>query len=282
MKKWLFIFLFAVAAGSIYLFLSAKSPVEKVITIKANISAANRCFLDTASWGKWWPRQYTYRIRGLFYNEVRLSIPGWGKGERPVSLRIVQLSQDSILLGWDGGLPADARAGMDTILKAFRSFVEDTRNIYGFRFLKTISKDSTLITLTSIEGSYPSTDYIYRKIDTLSAYAASGGANVINYPMMNVTGLGAGRFRIMIALSLDKTLEQAGRIVIKRFVPWKMIEGEVKGGDSCVSRALQQLYYFRDDQRLSIMALPFQSLVTDRRKEQDSTKWVTKVCAPIS
>jgi hypothetical protein len=282
MKKWLLIFFLAVAAGSIYLFLSAKTPVEKVIAIKASISAANRCFLDTASWRKWWPRQYAYRIRGIFYNEVRFSFPGRGEGEQPVSLRIAQVSQDTVLLGWEGALPADVRVEMDTVMKAFRSFVEDNRNIYGVRFLKTMSKDSTLITLSSVEASYPSTDYIYRKIDTLSAYAASRGAKVINYPMMNITGLEAGRFRIMIALSLDKTLAQDGRIVIKRFVPWKMIEGEVKGGDSSVNRALQQLYNFRDDQRLSIMALPFQSLVTDRRKEQDSTKWVTKVCAPIS
>jgi hypothetical protein len=117
----------------------------------------------------------------------------------------------------------------------------------------------------------------------LRAYAAGAGARVINFPMLSVTRAeDSVHFKIMVALSLDKTLSEKGRIVIKRFVPWKMIEGEVRGGVSDVEKGFREMYYYRDDLHLSIMALPFQSLVTDRREQPDSATWITKVCAPIS
>jgi hypothetical protein len=236
--------------------------------------------MDTSVWARWWPSGSGYRIDSLFYNEVRFRLKA--EMDRPVSLRIAQLNTDSVILGWEGELSRRGQVEMDSVLEAFRSFVGVAKNIYGVDFQRTMSNDSTLITIIRMEPVYPSTDYIYEKIDSLRAYAAANGARVINHPMLNVTQEATGQYRVMVALSLDKTLAGNDRIVIKRFVPWKMIEGEVLGGVRDVQRAMRQLYRFRDDYRLSIMALPFQSLVTDRRQERDSTKWVTKVLAPIS
>jgi hypothetical protein len=42
----------------------------------------------------------------------------------------------------------------------------------------------------------------------------------------------------------------------------------------------QMKNYISDYQR-TVMAIPFQSLVTDRRKEADTTKWLTKLYFPI-
>jgi effector-binding domain-containing protein len=61
-----------------------------------------------------------------------------------------------------------------------------------------------------------------------------------------------------------------------------MIEAEVTGGVYKVDRAMEQLFKYRDDSHLSIMSIPFELLITDRRKEQDTSRWVTRVCAPIS
>jgi len=280
MKKWLLIFTVAVLAAGSYFIFSAPSSVQKVIAIQAKVTAANRCFMDTSAWRRWWPAGSGYRIDSLFYNEVRFRLNT--DMDKPVSLRIAQLNTDSVLLGWEGNLSRRGQVEMDSVLEAFRSFVGVAKNIYGVNFQRTMSNDSTLITIIRMEAVYPSTDYIYEKIDSLQAYAAANHARVINYPMLNVTQEATGLYRVMIALSLDKTLAGNDRIIIKRFVPWKMIEGEVLGGVRDVQRAMKQLYRFRDDYRLSIMALPFQSLVTDRRQERDSTKWVTKVLAPIS
>jgi hypothetical protein len=286
MKKWVLMVGLIVIAGGVYLFIPREHKISKVIKGKCSILAANRCFTDTSKWAEWWPQNgYGYEITGVYYNEVRVRVRIAGDTGISGVMRIAQIDMDSVLIGWESGIvrhKKDVGKNVDVILNAFRSFVEKPENIYGVNFKQTFSKDSTLITLSQMSTSYPTTALIYRMIDSLKEYAASQNAKEINYPMLNVSKVSDTEYKTMVALSLDKTLAGTGRIVIKRFVPWKMLEGEVYGGTSMVNRALRQLFLFRDDHRLSIMAVPFQSLITDRSKVQDSTKWVTKVCAPIS
>lgn len=288
MKKWVLIVgLFAIA-GAIYIFIPREHKISKVVKGKCSIQAANRCFTDTSKWAKWWPQGGPgYEITGVYYNEVRVRLRAAGDTGIGGVMRIAQINMDSVAVGWESEAvrlrhKKEVGENIDVILNAFRSFVEKPENIYGVNFKQTLSKDSTLITLNLVSTSYPTTALVYRMIDSLKDYAASQHAKEINYPMLHVSQISNTEYKVMVALSLDKTLAGTGRIVIKRFVPWKMLEGEVYGGTSVVNKGLRQLFLFRDDHKLSIMAVPFQSLITDRSKEQDSTKWVTKVCAPIS
>jgi len=66
-----------------------------------------------------------------------------------------------------------------------------------------------------------------------------------------------------------------------RLVPGKYLTTEVTGGPGSVAAALSGLKdYIRDYQR-TIMAIPFQSLVTDRMQVTDTTRWVTRIYYPI-
>jgi hypothetical protein len=286
MKKWVLIVGLIAVGGAIYIFFSREHKISKVIKGKCSILAANRCFTDTSKWAKWWPQGGPgYEITGVYYNEVRVRLRNAGDTGIAGVMRIAQINMDSVAVGWESAVvrhKKEVGEKIDVILNAFKSYVEKPENIYGVNFKQTFCNDSTLITLNLISTNYPTTALIYRMIDSLKDYAASQHAKEINFPMLNVSQISNTEYKVMVALSLDKRLAGTGRIVIKRFVPWKMLEGEVYGGTSLVIRALRQLYLFRDDHRLSIMAVPFQSLITDRSKEQDSTKWVTKVCAPIS
>jgi hypothetical protein len=316
MKKWLLIpEAIAIMVAGIYLFIPAKLTISKTIIGNCNIAAANRYFTDTSKWIKWWPQNkqnaftsagrdtsftyngYAYKITGVFYNDVHISIQCSDYCNINSNLRIVQFNGDSVLIGWEGSLPTgnnpfkkiiayrhrkEIAENMEAILKSFTSFIEEPSNIYGVDFRHAFSKDSTLVTMNGITSAYPTTAYIYQFIDSLKKYVASQGAKEINYPMLNVSKLNNTQFKTMVALSVNKTLGGNGRIILKRFVPWKMIEGEVHGGPYSVDKAFEQMFNFRDDNHLSIMAIPFQSLITDRSKEQDTTKWITKICAPIS
>ena len=172
---------------------------------------------------------------------------------------------------------------MDIVLHSFKSFIEDIKNIYGFTFFRTMSKDSTLATMSFVSRSYPATGEIYARYDSLRQYISSQKANVISPPMLNVTNIGDTVFNTMVALSVDRRLKGNGRIVPKGFVPYKMMEGEVKGGGvHTIEKAFEQMQKYKLDYNTTIMAMPFQSLITDRRQEPDTTRWVTLVCAPIS
>jgi len=315
MKKLLLIAGIIAIAGCVLIFVPAKLTISKVMTGKFSIMAASRYLSDTSKWNKWWPESkkgliagagrqssfvykgYSYIVTGIFYNEVHLCIQNEDNSEINGAMRIAQLDKDSILLGVECQLRAgnnpfkkikayrrrkEIRENMAGILEAFKAFMEVTRNVYGLKIERPYSKDSVLVTLSRSAAAYPTTAYIYQLIDSVKQYVDSHDAIVISPPMLNVAKSGNNEFRTMVALSVNKRLEGNSRIIVKRFVPYKMIEGEAHGGVYSVDKAMEQLYKFRDDNQLSIMSIPFQSLVTDRRKEQDTTQWITIVCAPVS
>jgi hypothetical protein len=56
---------------------------------------------------------------------------------------------------------------------------------------------------------------------------------------------------------------------------------EVKGGLFSVINGEEELTYYLSDYKKNSPAIPFQSLVTNRLLEIDTSKWVTKLYYPI-
>lgn len=286
MKKWLLGVGAIVMAGVIY-FLIPRSLSDSVIGIRT-IAAVNRCLSDTGRWAEWWPRNagYTYHISKLSYSDAHVTI-GWGGGhELTGNLRIAPLNGDSVLIDWEGAVSLmnklPAREAVDTVLRSLKAYVEDANRLYGVNFYRTMSDDSTLVVIIFSSRVYPGMDVVYKKIDSLRNYVAAQGAREINPPMLNVTPLEDSTYRTTVAISVNRPLPGKGTIVPKRFVPWKMLEGQVRGGMYTVEKALRQMQNFKRDYNLQIMAIPYQWMITDRRQEPDTAKWVTIVCAPIS
>jgi hypothetical protein len=313
MKYWGLILIAVALLCCVYIFIPQQLILSKVIIGNCNINTANRCFSDTSKWAKWFPKdndssdksyaagtgfiynRFSYKITALLYNDVQVQMQ-YGDSLASSDFRIASLNKDSILIGWQCTIRTSnnpfrkvmqyqqakhLKKNIDDILAAYKSYIEVTKNIYGADFHQTMSKDSTLVTMNSFTTNYPTTGQIYQLIDSLKSYVASEGAKEINYPMLNVSKSDK-QFKTMVAISVDRELRGTSRIVIKRFVPWKMLEGQITGGVYSVDKAFEQLYKYRDDHLNSIMAIPFQSLITDRRKEPDTAKWITKICAPIS
>lgn len=297
MKKWLLILGAVAIVGSVYGLIFAKRTFSTTIVVHCNMSAADRCFQNVSKWGEWWPHNgCAYNITGVFYNDVQLSVQCAGDSQLNGNIRIAPLNGDSILISWEGGLSTgnpfkkimmlgrtrEIRQRMDAILQSFRSFIEDPKNIYGVKFYRTLSTDSTLVTMTSLTNTYPTTAEVYSRIDSLKKYIISQGGEEISPPMLNVTEISDRQFQTRVAISVNKRLAGNKRISVRTFVPWRMLEGEVHGGNYTVEKAFEQMGKYKVDYNCTIMALPYQSLITDRSKEQDTTKWVTKICAPIS
>jgi len=60
-----------------------------------------------------------------------------------------------------------------------------------------------------------------------------------------------------------------------------ILEGEVKNGPYTIDAAMEQLEVYRADHQYTSPAIPYQLLVTDRLKETDTSKWITKLYYPI-
>jgi len=286
MKRWLIGVGAIVVAGVIYILIPRKLSVS-VVGLRT-MSAVSRCFSDTGKWAGWWPQNagYTYHISRLAYSNAQMTISRGGDELLTGNLRVAPLNGDSVLIDWEGSMPGwragAARKAVDTVLRSLKSYVEDPKRLYGVKFYPAMSNDSTLVVIIFTSGAYPGMDVVYGKVDSLRQYIASQGARELNPPMLNVTRLNDSMFRTTVGISVNRILPAKGTIVPKRFVPWKMLEGEVHGGIFTVERAFRQMQLFKGDYNLQIMAIPYQSMVTDRRAEPDTAKWVTIVCAPIS
>ena len=86
----------------------------------------------------------------------------------------------------------------------------------------------------------------------------------------------------MTAIPVDRELpltkEFAPKFLLKR---GNILETEVRGGPYKIETGLNELENYKNDYKFTSPASPYQLLVTDRLKEQDTAKWVTRLYYPV-
>lgn len=154
---------------------------------------------------------------------------------------------------------------------------------YGGQIEQTTLKDSTLIYIKSESNVFPTTQVIYSKIQVLENYAIKNEAKPTNPPMLNINKKKVGTtFVFSVALPINKVLPPDGNIVPKRMLSGgKFLKANVSGGPKMLSNMELGLENYLSDYLFSSPAIPFQSLVTNRLLETDTSKWVTNLYYPI-
>lgn len=296
---------------SIYLFLPSKIVFSKVIVINTKINIANRFLMDESKWRKWFPsdsvsnlpsdknaflyKNYFFSLEKQMMNAAAVSISG-NQTLLKSQITMISLNGDSVAIEWKSEMPEsfnpfkklkyyteakELQNNMADILKDLQTFLSKQENVYGISLNIIISKDSTLIATKCVTANYPSTSDIYRLISNLKTYIISQEAKENNFPMLHVKKVSDTTFETMVAIPVNKHLEGNGKIFFKRFVPWKVLTAEVKGGTYTVNEALKQMEIYIADYQKEAMAIPFSSLVTDRSMEPDTLKWITRIYTPI-
>jgi len=315
MKKFLIlVFSFIVLVViCIYIFIPGKLEISKIDYAKCNINGAFRVLSDTSSWQKWWPdkdgfykkntggqeifyyKGTGYRLSQKYYNSIEVQMKtDYSTIDSRIDL--IKLNMDSVVLMWKCQVPTtlqplsrvlkyreaeDIKNDMAVILGHLRSFLEDKKNIYGIDLHVSMSQDSTLVLTTSVSKKYPTTSDVYQLVENLKNYIAGQHAKENNFPMLHIKNLPDSTFETMVAIPVNRELPGKGAITFSRFVPWKVLTAEVKGGDKTVQDALNEMKTFISDYQKMAMAIPFQSLVTDRSKERDTSKWITRIYTPV-
>ncbi|MBD0333011.1 MAG: hypothetical protein ICV66_10170 [Chitinophagaceae bacterium] len=173
------------------------------------------------------------------------------------------------------------QAHFKNILQRLKVFAEDNRNIYGMDIQQTKVKDSAFVAIKKELKEYPNTELIYSLINQLRNYIKANNVVQTDYPMMHVDEVDENLYEVMVAIPIDKILEGNGTIHPKRMVLGNILVAEVKGGVETVRKGMAELdNYVHDFSKVS-PAIPYESLVTDRSKEADTTKWVTRLYYPV-
>jgi hypothetical protein len=312
MKKWLVIavVILGLALSAVYLFFPKLLNVTNVENINVNINSVNRFLMVEDKWIKWWPgsiehdslsnrkafvyKGYKYIIAGNRYNAVIIQTQAEGfviDG----TIFFIPIGTDSVQAQWKYSLETNSNpinrihlyreatkvnSNMMDIMKRMKAFLEKPENVYGMQIDQILVKDTILVTTKISSTQYPSTSKVYDLIKGIKNYISINNARETNAPMLHVWQ-DSGLFHTTVAIPVNRKIPENETYFIKRMVPGKILVSEIKGGLYTTGEALRQLGIFMSDYHLSSPAIPFESLITNRMEEPDTSKWVTKIYYPV-
>jgi len=312
MQKWI-IGLVAIILISIcccYLLIPNKIFIEENIIIQANPGSVQRGILEDKKWEKWWPGQiksnhqhslfsyngFTYRVVEKKPTTLVFSITDANFSDTAL-FHFISAGQDSTLLAWEADLPTatlpikraqrflksrQISTDLKILLEKARTFFSNADNLYNIHIEKSLVTDSTLLFTSALSKGFPNTEFVYILINKLKNYASAHSAKMTGYPMLNISNKDSINFVTKVALPVDKKLKDSGNIVYKWMLGGgNILTTEVKGGNASIVQALQQLEQYVTDYHHVAPAISFQSLITDRIKEKDTSKWITKIYYPV-
>jgi hypothetical protein len=312
MKKWLFgvLFFALLLLAALYIFIPNIVTFKNSIGIKVTQQGLYRMLLDSNNVQKWWPGNeskgsakekfflngYYYKIYANNISLIPVTITN-NETDLKTSLYIISLETDSVQLAWVGSMITSynpvkrffawrkakkINSDMNSILQKMQPFYSNPENIYGIKVEKALVTDAVLISTGANSKGYPDTKFIYTLIDKLRIHAAANKVKETGFPMLNVDTKDSITFNVRVALPISKALPSAGDIAQKRMLAdGNILVTEVKGGVATATAAFEQIIKYSLDYQRVAPAIPFFSLITDRTKEPDSSKWITKVYCPV-
>ena len=294
MKKWILagLSVILVLLAIVYLLLPSPDSVSGRIGIRSSADGIYRTMSQQEKWDSLAGAKFTIEKR--LVNTIILAT----KRSNPdtVHLLLIPLDNDSVDISWRVALSpgsgvfskwshnryaAETRNNINNALEKFRVFLEDEKNLYGISITDTTTYDTLLLATRFITNSYPSASETYRQVEKLQTTAQELNAASTGFPMLNVTKTDSGTFRCMVALPINKVVNNKGDVFFLRMVPGRFLAADVKGGPYTIIRAHEMMQlYFKDFKRIS-MAIPFEYMITNRLDEPDTSKWVSKIYGPV-
>jgi hypothetical protein len=286
-----------------YIFIPNTINISSAIPVKTTQKNILSCINDTTIWQHWWPdsskqsyNDYHFHLQEPYSDGAAITVSN--ENETLVTkILLIPINNDSLLVTWETSFPTSSnpftrinrymearsiKKSFDQLLKSVADFSSQTKNIYGFTIQRTTFRHTVLLATRSYSTIYPSIDMIYKKIDTMRTYMSSQFAKESDPPMINVQPADSNRYEYMIAIPIDKKIESGPNMFISLMVPMegRFLETQVQGGPVTIQHAHHAVASFMEDRMLTPPAIPFEMMVTDRRSETDTSKWMTKIFYP--
>lgn len=170
---------------------------------------------------------------------------------------------------------------VEELLAILENYLQRREELYDKQIVHSTVKDTTFLSTRFITSTYPPAREIYSRIDSLRAYISSEGASVTGDPMLHTLQLDSNRFESMVALPTDRQVKASARFQPKRMIRGNILVYEFIGGEATTRQSLLKMQEYVSDHKLVSPAIPYVSLVTDRRAEPDTLKWISRIYYPI-
>jgi hypothetical protein len=309
-KPTLFVIgILVLAFVSIYFIIPQKIKTANVIEIDASDVNISKFLVNKRQWHKWWPGQHNAADSIHFsYNGADYVLQESTNSQMKTLIKIGDMELNSQLLyattgegmcevTWATEMQSSINPieriaqfvkikrhakSIDTILTAFKKFMQNEVNVYGMAIKISHIKNPIVLATTTHLNDYPSPETIYSLANGLRKQIKAQNALQLDSPMMNVHPDENDGYQIMVAIPINKIIKPGNGMVLNKLVKnANVLEAEVKGGKNTILNAFTQLKHFQKDHRLISPAMPYESLITYRIAEKDTAKWVTKVFWPI-
>ncbi len=305
MKKVLIGLVLSIAflLAAVYLFIPRKIKIEAAVPLNAPLPGVFRTLINDSNWKKWWPgetpfayNKQTYSIKGKLFNVFDIDIYSY-KDTINTRMELVLLNANTMTILWNAEQVSSndpfkrfighrhakqTEKNMNAILQSLKTFLQKKENIYEVDIKETLVKDSVLISTRRQFDHYPNVQEVDSMIQSLKKYISQNNAIEKNSPMLNVFELGNSRYEAMTAIPVDKALQKTNEFAPKFLLKGgNILEAEIQGGIHTIEKGLKELENYRADYKYNSPAIPYQLLVTDRTKEPDTTKWITRLYYPV-
>lgn len=311
MKKGLLISIaiLLLVLGAIYLFIPSTLKISQTIRIEANKEALYRKLSQSAAWAEWWPGSKTPHETGAWEMDGALFQPleqkmlslsvllKEGSVETTADLTLIAIKTDSCLLHMETSIPGSnnpfsrvtnylkavkIKDHFAAMLNAINSHYSKVPALYGYDIRKEKVVDSNLVYISATSKGLPAMEQVYDMVSKLKAYIQSQQAAETGHPMLNVFTTDSLNYQVRVAIPVNRRLPDAGEIHYK----WMLGGGnilimEVKGGPEEIKKAYSAINHYVNDYKRIAPAIPFESMVTDRSVEKDSTQWITRIYYPV-
>ena len=305
MKKVLIGLVLSIAflLAAVYLFIPRKIKIEVTVPLNAALPGVFRTLINDSNWNKWWPgetpfayNKQTYSIKRRLFNVFDIDIYS-DKDTINSQMELVLINENTMTILWNAEQVSSSdpfkrferyrharqtEKNINAILQSLKTFLQKKENIYGVEIKKTLVKDSVLITTRRQFDHYPNAQEVDSMIQSLKKYISQNNAIEKNSPMLNVFELGNSRYEAMTAIPVDKVLPKTDEFAPKFLLKGgNILEVKIQGGPYTIEKGLKELENYRADYKFNTPAIPYQLLVTDRTKEPDTTKWITRLYYPV-
>lgn len=315
MNRWLLsgCILLVLLLAALYVFIPSEIEVRKVVPVKCNVEAAARVLADSDRWNVWWPGgggpersaeghpvwiygKGDYAVLQRFWRSAAVEIGDAGYRTPSMLTLVPHRGIDSCFMEWsfqrraswnpvrrlrDYWAARSIHAEMGVILDGLRNYLETDSLLYGVGITKGRVRDTLVAEITRKEPVYPTTATVYSIVDRLQDFVKGYGGKVVGPPIMNATEDTDG-YLMHVAVPVDHRAAVRDGIVF-HYIPITalFLTAEIHGGEWTVRQEVKQLDYYMSDHQKVAVAVPFLQLVTDRRVEPDTSKWVSRLYVPF-
>lgn len=300
------IVLLAAVVAFFYFRIPAKEAYSYRAVFRCTNNSAIRLLHDSTQWKNWWAGKQeqatVYSFNNRHYLFQQMILPGietkttLGSDSVTAFFQSFPYNVDSSYFEWSYVFTYSSnpvtkikqhlqlrllKNDFKQFLTTVKPFFEDEKNTYGMNVENQRVKDSTLISLKKTFDHYPATEDIYSLVTAVKNYIKEKGGEESNAPMLNIFSIADNRYEVMAGIPTKTDVEEQEPFKRKKMILGYILVGEVKGGMATVAAAEKRMADYAFDHQKTAPAIPFQSLITDRMQEKDSSKWITRIYYPV-